>query len=151
MNDHGDSIYTPDPDIDEPINKKKERQERKQLLNSFLKQSEAEQVSTMQKRWNQANERTQRKHLCQAKSAVSAVLEVIAPNDVEHLWKDLCKTSLTSKEIISTKDKELLEALAESYFNATHWSIRRQIVSIMASKVSYKDLMISWFKQTQQK
>ena len=33
-----------------------------------------------------------------------------------------------------------MEALAESYFNASHWSTRRQILSIMADKIPLKEL-----------
>ena len=35
---------------------------------------------------------------------------------------------------------ELLQAIVESYLNATHWSSRRQILSIMADKVPLKEL-----------
>ena len=34
------------------------------------------------------------------------------------------------------KELEVLEALAESYLNAQHWSTRRQILSLMADKRS---------------
>ena len=40
----------------------------------------------------------------------------------------------------SQADIELLEALAESYFNASHWSTRRQILSIMAEEIPLKEL-----------
>ena len=39
-----------------------------------------------------------------------------------------------------TIDSSLMECLAECYNNATHWSTRRQILSIMADKVTFKDL-----------
>ena len=37
-------------------------------------------------------------------------------------------------------DFTLLDALAECYNNADHWSTRRQILSIIVDKVSYKEL-----------
>ena len=40
----------------------------------------------------------------------------------------------------SQADVELLETLAESNCNASHWSTRRQILSIMADKISLKEL-----------
>ena len=39
----------------------------------------------------------------------------------------------------SQAEIELLEAYAESYFNASHWSTRRQILSIMADKIPLKE------------
>ena len=38
------------------------------------------------------------------------------------------------------KELEVLEALAESYLNAQHWSTRRQILSLMADKLSLNEL-----------
>lgn len=40
----------------------------------------------------------------------------------------------------TTFDSSLMEALRECYNNANHWSTRRQILSIMADKVSFNDL-----------
>jgi len=40
----------------------------------------------------------------------------------------------------SQAEIELLEALAESYFNASYWSTRRQIFLIMADKIPLKEL-----------
>ena len=40
----------------------------------------------------------------------------------------------------SQAEIELLEALAESFFNASHWSTRRQILSIMADNIPLKEL-----------
>ena len=37
-------------------------------------------------------------------------------------------------------EEEILQTLAESYSNATHWSTRRQILSILADKLSLKEL-----------
>ena len=38
------------------------------------------------------------------------------------------------------EDEVLIQALAECYRNANNWQTRRQILSIMADKVSYKAL-----------
>ena len=40
----------------------------------------------------------------------------------------------------NTIDSSLMECLPECYNNATHWSTRRQILSIMADKRTFKDL-----------
>ena len=40
----------------------------------------------------------------------------------------------------SQAEIELLDALAESYFNASRWSTRRQILSIMTDKIPLKEL-----------
>ena len=40
----------------------------------------------------------------------------------------------------SERETELLSAFAESYLNAQHWSTRQQILSLMADKLSLKEM-----------
>ena len=52
----------------------------------------------------------------------------------------LLSSLVKSKLEESTIDSSLMECLTECYNNATHWSTRRQILSIMADKLTFKDL-----------
>ena len=73
--------------------------------------------------WDEAHEHTNCRYTSKAKESVWGVLEVIAPGKSEKLWAavgDNVQTECSQAEI------KLLEALAESYFNASHWSTRRQ-------------------------
>ena len=76
--------------------------------------------------------------LTNAQSEDTAVKrEVIAPGQSDKLlstWGGNLPSERTQAEV------ELLQALAESYLNATHWSTRRQILSIMVDKVPLKEL-----------
>ena len=87
--------------------------------------------------WESANERTKRRYRRKAKQSVQEVLEVIAPGQSDKLLTTLGE-SLPSERIQA--EEEILQALAESYLNATHWSTRRQILSILADKLSLKEL-----------
>ncbi|CAH3170329.1 unnamed protein product [Porites lobata] len=89
--------------------------------------------------WEEASQRTRRRHLCKANQAVDAVLEEVAPNQSGQLWKSLV-ASKSSDENPSGNEREpvdemLMEALAECYRNASNWQPRRQILSIMADKI----------------
>jgi hypothetical protein len=86
--------------------------------------------------WDAASERTKRLHTRKAKQVVNACLEEIAPLDHQHLLD----TIVSSHRACSNIDSTLLEALTECYNNASHWSTRRQILSIIADKISYNDL-----------
>ena len=71
-----------------------------------------------------------------------AALEEIAPGNAEILFNKL----VISNDVAQTDnevDLTLIDALAECYKNASHWSIRRQILSIVADKVSHRTLQ-SW-------
>ena len=98
----------------------------------------------MKTQWEEASERTKRRHTRKAKQAVDAVLDEVAPNQSDQLWQSLV-TSKSMGQHPSSDDEEradevLMQALAECYKNANNWQTRRQILSIMADKVSYKAL-----------
>ena len=75
---------------------------------------------------------------------VTAALEDIAPNDTENLWNSLVKSKRVTQQSTSEEEEPLdvilIEVLAECYNKAIHWSTRRQILSIIADKVSFQKL-----------
>ena len=115
------------------------------MLNTFLETRDISPVRfPLTTQWEEASERTRRRHLRKENQAVDAVLEEVAPNQSGQLWKSLV-ASKSSDENPSGNEREpvdevLMEALAECYRNASNWQTRRQILSIMADKVSFKTL-----------
>ena len=94
--------------------------------------------------WEKGNERTKRRYLRKAEQPISTVLDVIAPEASGELLTELSSRHRLAvgkepdEQVLEKRQKELevLEALAESYLNAQHWSTRRQILSLMADKLS---------------
>ena len=86
--------------------------------------------------WEEAAEKTKRFHRRKARQVVFAALEEIAPNSAKMLLDCLQSSNKDADDIDST----LLGVLVECYQNAGHWSTRRQLLSIMADKVSFKVL-----------
>ena len=74
---------------------------------------------------------------------IDATLEEIAPQDHDHLFR-----SVGQSYAISTMnlDSTLMEAIKECYANADHWSTRRQILSVVADKISFKEIK-TWIYQ----
>ena len=106
-------------------------------LNAFLATRDISPIRyTLATPWVEASGRTKRYHTRKAKQLVDACLEDIAPDDHQRLFDSICQDRATSLDIDST----LLDAITECYNNATQWSTRRQILSIMADKVNFKDL-----------
>lgn len=109
----------------------------REKLNLFLASRDISPIRhVMVTPWEEAAERTKRFHRRKARQVVFAALEEIAPNSAEMLLA--CVQS--SNEDASDIDSTLLEVLVECYQNAGHWSTRRQLLSIMADKVSFKVL-----------
>ena len=115
---------------------------RRMKLNEFLHYCNAPTVGPSKKRWGEASARTKKAHIAMAKALVVAGLEVIAPGDAGHLWQALRDSGAVEKEFRiaeeSTEEQKYLNALAESYRNASCWETRRQVLSIMADLTSFK-------------
>ena len=98
-------------------------------MNEFLSSCNAGSVGPYKKRWEEASMRTKQSHVSKAKDAVVAALNVIAPGDAGHLWEALKASNSVEKSLqISEEcpaDKRYLEALAETYQNASSWDTRR--------------------------
>ena len=150
------SLYVPHDDTEEsddsdesPMPVDSRPHESRNQLNRFLQIRDISPVRNPSSvSWKTANERTKRRYLRKARQSISAVLDVIAPGASEELWSELCERHMqavskeSQNEGVSRSEKEvkLLEAFAESYFNAQHWSTRRQILSLMADKLSLHEL-----------
>ena len=116
-------------------------------LNRFLQLRDVSPVRhTLSVQWNTAHERTKRIHLRKAQQCISAMLDVLSPEKSQELWRELCDRHAVCSEsqvVVegrSEKETELLNAFAESYLNAQHWSTRRQILSLMADKLSLREM-----------
>ena len=113
-------------------------------MNEFLRSCNAGSVGRYKKRWEEASIRTKQSHVLKAKDAVVAALNVIAPGDAGHLWEALKDSNSVEKALqISEEcpvDKRYLEALAETYQNASSWDTRRQVLSAMADLVTFKQI-----------
>ena len=117
-----ESIFIPDvgklnaeeSDLDESPDNSQINTEKESLkmLNEFLACRDVSPVrQKLSVPFDSADECTKRRYSRKAKQSVREVLEVIAPGNLP--------SERTQAEV------ELLQALAESYLNATHWSTRR--------------------------
>lgn len=109
----------------------------REKLNEFLASRDISPIRhSLGTPWGEASERTKRFYTRKARQAVNACLNEIAPDESEMLFTSLIKYKYEESDV----DSSLMECLTECYNNADHWSTRRQILSIMVDKVSFKDL-----------
>lgn len=114
-----------------------EEQNPRDLLNVFLAARDISPIRfQLAAPWHEAAERTKRRHARKAKQVVFAALEEIAPGSPEMLLNSLQSSAEEDEGV----DTSLMDALVECFNNASHWSVRRQILSIMADKVSFSAL-----------
>jgi hypothetical protein len=87
--------------------------------------------------WDTAAERTKRRYVRKGKQVALAALEELAPQNSEILFSVRQAERQTSADDL---DSSLLEAMVECYENCSHWSSRRQMLSIIADKVMFPKL-----------
>ena len=115
----------------------------RESLNAFLVSRDVSPVRMVMKTsWHAAADRQVihaigKLSLRKARQVIHATLEEIAPENFEKLLRAVQESSMGGE---SDLDSTLLEALVECYYNADHWSNRRQILSIIADKVSFTPL-----------
>lgn len=145
------SLYDPDADTaDSSASTSTERADRdhgltarRHHLNAFLQSCNvSSRVGQYRKAWDGASTRTQRSHVTKAKDVVVSALKVITPGDEAHLWHALQSSKLVEKDLgcdePSLAENKYLQALAETYRNASSWDTRRQVLSVMADIVPLK-------------
>lgn len=117
--------------------------EKLQAFNKLLTLDGHEPINrTLQVSWVDASEKTKRFYTSKMSEVVTTLLELVAPNDAALLWRSLKESSQINERYseTSTSERSLLTALIESYKQAAHQSTRKQILSVMADKLSFKDL-----------
>ena len=138
-------LYQPSESSEDSDETHKPSTSSRKKLNEFLACRDVSPIRYhLKKPWNLAADRTQRYHTRKARQVVTAALEEIAPQDTENLWNSLVKSKRVMQPPSSEEEEPLvvtlIDALAECYNNASHWSTRRQILSIIADKVSFQTL-----------
>lgn len=106
------------------------------LLNTFLEACDVKTINSPQLEWNECVDRTKRRYVHHTRDILVAVLKVVSPENAGYLWTALQGSRAVNDElgvegILHPAQRVYLEAIAETYKNASSWDTRRQILSIM--------------------
>lgn len=150
------SFYVPESDytatsteisFDDPSSAQSDQRKPADALNAYLHSRDVSPIrSRLSTPWEDAGERTKRYYSRKAGQSVIAIMEDIAPKCPAQLFQAMCSSQAIQQTFPSDDESEvvvdetLMEALADCYHAATSWETRRQILSIMADKVSYKKM-----------
>jgi hypothetical protein len=129
-------------DSDEEVTIQNQKTEKIETINKLLSLDGHPPIKrTLNARWTDATPKTTKYYVSKMEEIVSTALEIVAPNDAGLLWralKDSPGINLRYNE--TTADSSLLYAMVESYNQATHSSTRKNILSVIADKLSFRDL-----------
>ena len=97
--------------------------------------------SIMKRPKSDATSKTHDCYTCKASEIIAEVLKIIAPQSAPELWEAVRRKDKVSKILESVHPgSDLLLAVVESYKQADSSKIRRQFLSLVASKVTYAAL-----------
>jgi hypothetical protein len=84
---------------------------------------------------------TKQRFYRQSTKILKVILGLLAPSDdIDFVWQinlEKCKQISWSNNNLDKNLHLVLTSLAEAYNNASHWTVRRQILSIMSKEVSF--------------
>ena len=119
-------------------------------MNTFLESRDISPVrNVLALPWTEASDRTRRRHMRKARQAVGAVLEEIAPRQSISVWKTMVASKVFLQDSFSDSEDDdegdevdtvLMDAIADCYKNASTWQVRRQILSIVAGKLTFRKM-----------
>ena len=98
-----------------------------------------ESIGQPKKRWEELTTRSKHFRVDKATNVIVSALEVITPGDAASIWEAIQTSQSVEKAlgISQPADRKYLEALAETYQNATSWDTRRQVLGIIADLVPF--------------
>ncbi|CAF0996399.1 unnamed protein product [Didymodactylos carnosus] len=141
-----DDEYRPEPDLpilrpdeeDEGVDRSRYKEQKTALLIFLqLSSNDSEIWSTLN--YNNLTKKSKNTFLSTARSVIKTVLLFLAPNDITDVKRDLFDTKNDSKScLIDEKFLAVMDGISEAYKNSEKWITRREILSIVAPKISYK-------------
>ena len=95
-------------------------------------------IGQPKKRWEELTTRSKHFRVDKATNVIVSALEMITPGDAASIWEAIqTSQSVKGSGISQPADRKYLEALAETYQNATSWDTRRQVLGIIADLVPF--------------
>ncbi len=114
-----------------------EYQDRLELLQDYC-QSLGLEVEPLESPWEELPAQTRVEHVEQVANILSHTLKIIAGPDSTHLWQAV-KGSAYMKRLMHEEDEIQLGPIAESYLSSDNRHVKKQILSIIAQKVTFED------------
>ena len=146
----GQSLYEPSDlsSPDDEVMLKQTRSRPLDPLNNYLASRDVSPVrSQPQTSWEDASAQTKWYYSRKVGQAVEAVMEDVSPNNAGHLFNEVMSLQSLHRKLSGDHDDDdthvddtLQETFAECYSAAGSWETRRQILSIMADKVTFKQI-----------
>ena len=112
--------------------------DKKEDLKEFLLSNGFNGRVEMTNNYRKLKYKSQQNFLRQINAILLFILRILVPNDFRQVWNDIIELHIqeTKQEYkLNGQFGTVMDCIADAYNNANHWSIRRQILSIVASDI----------------
>jgi hypothetical protein len=92
----------------------------------------------MTNNYRQMKNKSQLSFLRQVKLLLLFILQILVLNDFRQVWNDITESDIQEAQQTYKLNGHfgiVMDCIADAYNNANHWSIRRQILSIVAADI----------------
>ena len=140
MNDK-DLDYVPPPDV---LSNELKLKEQRVILNSFLTTCGSNKRVYIIEAYSDLSHRVQLRYVNLLKFIVRSVANIMAPYDASELLQDFSSgmTEDNSHVVVDGSFRQVMNGVSEAYTNAESWQTRREILSIIAPKITLEMLRL---------
>ncbi|VDI80542.1 Hypothetical predicted protein [Mytilus galloprovincialis] len=110
------------------------------LLNNYLNSRKVSAISLSIQRWKDSSKRTRRRYQGLFKECFYTIIDTFFPGEYDDIFNNICEDDEHQDEDDNGNSK-LITALVESYEKSSAWQVRRQVLSVLAMKLSFRQLI----------
>ncbi|CAF1672296.1 unnamed protein product, partial [Didymodactylos carnosus] len=115
------------------------KEQKRMVLNKFLQLSGIKSKVRITRSYRKLTGQSKRNFLSTTRIILKSILSFVATSHVYDVWNDLLKHDSDQNNVaLDGKFLSVMNGVTETYHNAESWSTRRQILSIVAPKISFK-------------
>ncbi|CAF0765842.1 unnamed protein product [Didymodactylos carnosus] len=115
------------------------KEQKRMVLNKFLQLSGIKSKIRITRSYRKLTGQSKHNFLSTTRIILKSILSFVATSYVDDVWNDLLKHDSDQNNVaLDGKFLSVMNDVTETYHNAESWSTRRQILSIVAPKISFK-------------
>jgi hypothetical protein len=134
-----DSVYFPSQNSGESDDIRDVKEQKQIVLNKFLELCGLQTKIQVTNSYIKLAKQSKKNFLSSVRILLKSIVKYLAPNDTNVVIDELLNNSRDENNVIlDGKFVSVMNGITETYNNAQEWTTRRQILSIIASKISFK-------------
>ncbi|CAF4116917.1 unnamed protein product [Didymodactylos carnosus] len=138
-NDDDDKDEYVPPPAEQSEEQEDVRNEKRESLKKFLRLSGFKKTLWSTPNYRNLSRHARKNYLSHCRAVIKSVFSFLAPNDTDTVICDLFHSANDPANcVLDDKFISIMEGVAEAYNKGENWTIRREILSVVATKINYQ-------------